>query len=540
MSLLLAASVALPLLLALAGLWPAARRQLSALLWVAPLPGLGAALLLPDGTMLLLDARLELGFALDRQGAVLLGVAALLWSAAGAYAHAYLGARPHAARFATLWLLTLAGSLGCFIAADLVVFYTAFALASLPPFGLVVHDGSARALRAGRIYLGLSLAGEVVLLLAFVMLALSAQGESLAIAHVVAGLADYPTETAVVVLLLIGFGLKAGQLPLHVWLPLAHPAAPMPASAVLSGAIIKAGIIGLLRFLPMESAMAGWGEVLAALGMATALYAVLAGITQANPKTVLAYSSVSQMGVAAAACGLGLAAGAPLTGSAVAFYAAHHMLAKGALFLAVGVAQSGRRLWPLLLAPALVLSLGFGGLPLTGGYLAKLAVKPLFGGDVPALFSALSAAGSTVLMLHFMRRLAGVAPTEADRRPPAALLAPWLLLAAAALLLPWLLLPALGLGTPAQALQPASLVKALWPVAAGALLVLPLARLGARLPAVPEGDLVVLGERLAAQGSVLARPIARLEQRLAAWSAAGTLLVALILLLAAAFTFDLR
>ena len=539
MNVLLGATMLLPALMALAELWPAARRHVSSLLWLAPLPGLAAALLLPDGASLLLDARLQLGFMLDRPGAVLLGVAALLWSAAGVYAHAYLGAKPHAERFATLWLLTLSGSLGCFIAADLVSFYTAFALASLPPFGLVVHDGSARALRAGRIYLGLSLGGEVVLLLAFVMLALAAPGESLAITHVVAALPAYPAYAAVVVLLLVGFGLKAGLVPLHVWLPLAHPAAPMPASAVLSGAIIKAGIIGMLRFLPAQVALPDWGLPLAGLGMATALYAVLVGITQANPKTVLAYSSVSQMGVAAAALGLGHAGAMPATAIAVAFYAAHHVLAKGALFLSVGVAQSGRRnLWPLVLAPALVLSLGFGGMPLTGGYLAKLATKPQFADGLPELFSAVSAAGSTLLMLHFTRRLAASAAGEGSA--PAGLMAPWLLLAAAAILVPWVLMPALDLGSVAYALAPASLAKALWPVAAGALLALLLARFGTHLPSVPEGDLVVFGERLADGVSKMTGPIARAEQRLASWPAAGTLLVALILLLTFALTVDMR
>ena len=97
-----------------------------------------------------------------------------------------------------------------------------------------------------------------------------------------------------------------GLVPLHVWLPLAHPAAPMPASAVLSGAIIKAGVIGLIRFLPLDGSLADWSAGLTSLGLVTAFYAVAVGITQANPKTVLAYSSVSQMGFVAAVLGAGL------------------------------------------------------------------------------------------------------------------------------------------------------------------------------------------------------------------------------------------
>jgi L-aminopeptidase/D-esterase-like protein len=140
-------------------------------------------------------------------------------------------------------------------------------------------------------------------------LAVNIPGQSLAISDAVAALPDSPMRDVTILLLLLGFGLKAGLVPLHVWLPLAHPAAPMPASAVLSGAIIKAGIIGLVRFLPFEAGAPGWGIALGALGLFGAFYAVAFGVLQRNPKTILAYSSVSQMGVVMAALGFGLAAG---------------------------------------------------------------------------------------------------------------------------------------------------------------------------------------------------------------------------------------
>ncbi|WP_431267590.1 proton-conducting transporter membrane subunit [Dankookia sp. P2] len=221
----------------------------------------------------------------------------------------------------------------------------------------------------------------------------------------------------------------------------------MPASAVLSGAIVKAGIVGLLRFLPMDGTSADWGAVLAGLGLLTAFWGVGCGIVQANPKTVLAYSTVSQMGVTIAALGMGLALAVPGTAMAVAFYATHHVLAKGALFLGVGVAaMPGRRRWILVLLPALVLALGFGGMPGTGGALAKAAVKPQLGAGLVGALAALSATGSTLLMLHFVRRLAATPAVAA--RPVPALLALWLGMAGAALLLPWALYRPLGLGDP--------------------------------------------------------------------------------------------
>ena len=83
-------------------------------------------------------------------------------------------------------------------------------------------------------------------------------------------------------------------------MPLAYTAAPIPAAAVLSGAAVKAGVIGLIRFLPFGAALPGWGEALAWAGFVSAFYGVAIGLTQQDPKTVLAYSSISQMGVIAA------------------------------------------------------------------------------------------------------------------------------------------------------------------------------------------------------------------------------------------------
>ena len=110
-------------------------------------------------------------------------------------------------------------------------------------------------------------------------------------------------------------------MPLHVWMPLTYSAAPIPAAAVLSGAAVKAGVIGLIRFLPFDTALPGWGEALAAVGLFSAFYGVAIGITQPNPKTVLAYSSVSQMGLLAACSAWGLPAGDDERALAAAFYA---------------------------------------------------------------------------------------------------------------------------------------------------------------------------------------------------------------------------
>ena len=136
------------------------------LLWLAPLPGLAAALLAAGHEPIVLDPTAALHRSRStRRRRCCSGGAALLWSAAGAYARCLSRPGPGAGRFAAWWLLTLSGSLGVFIAGDLGSFYLAFAVVSLAAFGLVVHDGTPRARHAAAVYLLLAVLGEVCLLL---------------------------------------------------------------------------------------------------------------------------------------------------------------------------------------------------------------------------------------------------------------------------------------------------------------------------------------------------------------------------------------
>ena len=531
---LLAASLALPFAMLTACLSPYLRARMPALLAIAPVPALLAALLAPSGVLVLFPGPLRLTLALDVPGAILLGVAALLWVTAGLYASAYLRGDANAGRFAAWWLLTLTGSLGAFMAADLVSFYLVFAMVSLAAYGLVVHDGTPRARRAGAIYVSLAVLGEALLLMGFVLLAAAIPGNSLLIRDAVAALPASPWHYSTLLLLILGFGLKLGLVPLHVWMPVAHPAAPIPASAVLSGVVVKAGVIGLIRFLPFETALPDWGGALAAAGMFTAFYAVGVGITQTNPKTVLAYSTVSQMGVIAAVLGMGLAAGNAGAVLAASVYAAHHILVKGALFLAVGVvaATGARRLWPVLL-PASVLALSLGGLPLTGGALAKLAVKAPLGDGVVGQLAMVSAAGTTLLMLHFLGRLVPTAAPDALRSASARLALPWLATALAAVAVPWALYLTIGSGTLSEALAPAELWTALWPVLVGGVLAVGLRRWGDNLPRIPEGDVVVVAYDAVGIARASGDAMERLDVLLRQWPVAGLTLLALAILMGA-------
>ena len=534
-SLLLIATWAFPLAMLAACVSPRARARMPRLLGIAPLPGLAAVLLAHDAAPLVLnEGRLNLTFGLEPAAAVLLGAASLLWIVAGVYARSYMGKDPNATRFAEWWLLTLAGSLGVFVSGDLLTFYIAFAVVSLAAWGLVAHDDTPYARRAGALYLVLAVSGEIFLLLAFALLAAYAPGYSIAIQDVVAALPENPARHYIVPLLIAGFGLKAGLLPVHIWLPIAHPAAPMPASAVLSGAIIKAGVIGLILFLPMDPGLAGWGSVLTVIGLLTAYYAVAVGITQTNPKTVLAYSSVSQMGGVVTILGMGMVTGTASATMAAAFLAAHHVLVKGALFLSVGVAahSRGRRTWTLLV-PAGLLALALGGLPFTGGALAKLAAKASLGDGAVSSLVTLAAAGTSLLMLHFLFRLAATRSEGRGVQSKPGLIGPWILMAGFALVLPWALAPALVGLTGVDGLDPKALWGASWPVVLGVVLVFALRRVGESLPRIPEGDLVVLGRGARPLGKAAANMIESAERRLHEWPVAGAALLALAILLGA-------
>jgi len=531
---LLALALGLPALLWLACLASGARRRMPGLLPFAPLPALAAALFAADGTTFALGSpRLSLAFALDRPAAILLGVGALLWMAGGVYASRALRDDARNGRFVAAWLMTLTGCVGVYLAADLVGFYFLLAVLSIGASALVAHAQTPEAWRAGAVYLGLALFAEALLLGGIVLLAAAIPGESLLIRDGAAALAGSPWRDLTLALLIAGFAIKAGALPLHFWMPWAYPAAPTPAAAVLSGAVVKASLLGLLRFLPFELALPAAGGALVALGLVGAYYGVLIGITQRDPKAVLAYSSVSQMGFLLALVGAGLASGAGDTPLLAAFYAAHHLLVKGALFLAVGVAAvTGARRFAAVRIPATVIALGLGGLPLTGGALAKAVVKAPFGDGAAALLATLSAAGTTLLMVHFLRRLHAGAAHEPEASAPGALAFAWLALAAASLVAPWALYLALPLGSLPQALAPAELWKTLWPVVLGIALAFALAR--AHLPRVPSGDLGALLGGASRAAAASGAHVERFDTLLRQWPVAGISLLALCLVFWAA------
>jgi formate hydrogenlyase subunit 3/multisubunit Na+/H+ antiporter MnhD subunit len=530
---LMVAALAAPLAVLAFFFAPGLRGLARAITPLAALPALAAAALAigsaPFGAEL---PALPISLWLDRAGGLLLLAAALVWLIVSIVALGEGQGRANADRFAVSWLLTMTGSLGVFIAADLLTFYLVYALVSVPAYYLVAHDEEPASRRAGGVYMAFALLGEAVLLLAFVMLAAGEPSGSVQIRDVVTALPASPWRDAALALIILGFGMKIALAPLHGWMPLTYTAAPIPVAAVLSGAGVKAGVIGLIRFLPLSAAFPGWGDALVRLGFISAFYGVAIGVTQRDPKTMLAYSSVSQMGVIAAALGMALANADQGAATNVAFYAANHVLVKAALFLTLGAAAAlDGRARRLALIVAALLGLSLAGLPLTGGALAKLAVKDLFGDGAAAVAAQLSAAATTALMLVFVMRLARLPQDQRADASPARLWT-WLALAAAALLIPWLMYPALG--SPAEVLEPAKLWDAVWPMLVGAALAAGLWAARGRLPRIPAGDIVVAEEAAFRASLPLGAAFERADRDLRQWPAAGLALLIVAVALAVA------
>ena len=524
-----------PLLIGLVPVVPRWRDTALRLLPLAPLPALAFAMAGAPGAVVFPDLMLGVELAAGPDTALLLGMTAMVWAIAGWYGAQTMARGREAGIFTGFWCLTLAGNLAVYLAADIITFYVAFAAVSLAAWFLVVHDRTKAALGAGRVYITLAVLGEAALLTGLMIGA--AQAEDLQIATVRAAFVDAPLGPLGVGLLIAGFGIKAGMVPLHVWLPLAHPAAPVAGSAVLSGAIVKAGLIGMLLLVPEAT---GWRMVLVVLGLLGAFGAAVWGLSQRNPKAVLAYSTVSQMGLLLVLVGAG--------SQGVAYFALHHGLAKGALFLCVGMMMlaTGPLQRRAVLGLAGLVALSVAGLPLTGGALAKLAGKDGIG-ETLGFIVTLSSVTTTLVLGWFLFRLADVA-AKSDRAPRwGRLFAGVVLLASAALILPWTLWGS-KVALPANyPIQPANLLDGLWPFLAGLVVLVLVRRM--TLPEYPPGDLLYLTRSWAnvpaplprlGMGRYRKRSVLRVllmcklaERRLLHWPVSGSALIGLALMVAA-------
>ena len=329
----------------------------------------------------------------------LLPASALIWTAVGVHhARAYKG-EMDPSRFRLFFILAMSGNLLLLLAQDMLTFYVGFALMGLAGYGLVFRPGSTRARVAANIYLRWTIAGELLLFSGLLSLAQQAGSTQLPL--------QLPGQVSTITLLLLiaGFGIKIGMPGLHAWMPGAYSASSTAGSAVFSGAMANAGILGLLQFMPLQGTPhTTIGTVLLAMGLLGAFYGILLGLPQRGPKVILAYSSISQLSTLAAMIGLAMIRPelAPALVVAITVYATHHGLTKAALFLAIdGLTDPKWR--TIALSVLILLSLMLAGLPFTTGAISKGLIKEAVE-DTSWLVSLLTIAtiATTLLMTRFI------------------------------------------------------------------------------------------------------------------------------------------
>jgi formate hydrogenlyase subunit 3/multisubunit Na+/H+ antiporter MnhD subunit len=223
------------------------------------------------------------------------------------------------------------------LARHAMVFLVGWEIMTIASFVLVTHDdATAETRHAGWIYLVMSHVGFACLVALFVLLGGAGPLDP---GHPAGG----ATGTVALVLALVGFGVKAGIVPLHIWLPEAHSAAPSHVSAMMSGGMIKLGIYGILRTITLVEPTAWIGPVLAGFGALSAIAGIALALYQRDLKRTLAYSSIENIGVVLLGIGTGLwgvAAGRPVVAAFGLFggllHVWSHALMKGLLFLGAG------------------------------------------------------------------------------------------------------------------------------------------------------------------------------------------------------------
>lgn len=402
-NLLLLLALLAPWLILLLGLCAACRSLPAWLTSAAAWPVLGILLFTaPEHPLRLALGPLVFTSAQEAEWLTLTSV--LLWSLLLPYGCAWsIRQAPQRAWILQGWLLAILGaSLMALFAADMLAFYLGFALTSFFAWGLVLHGKGAAARYAAWIYVSLMLVAELCLLVGLV--ALANQGD-LSFGAVADGrLGGIPLA-----LFGVGCAIKMGLFGVHGWLPLVHGSAVLPASALLSGLLVKFGLLAWWHVAATSTGLADIGWPLAQLGLAGAVYGAVLGLLQAAPKRVLAYSTISQMGLLTLALGAALASADPAGQALVEGFAIHHALTKALAFLALGIIVSAhpnlQRLGWLGLGWVL---LSLSGAPFTSGAsvkaglleLVQAAGFPDWLSGVLSLTSLLTAAVLTHLLLR--------------------------------------------------------------------------------------------------------------------------------------------
>lgn len=331
-------------------------------------------------------AGLPLGISLVLDGltALLLLTVNLIGFAATLYSIAYMARFTDKARYYSLFLLMVAGMNGAVLTGDLFNLFVFVEIASIASYALVAFGCRHEELEASFRYVILGGAASTFVL--FGVALLYAQTGALNMAYVARAVAGSggPVATMAAALFVAGFGLKAALVPFHAWLPDAHPSAPAPISAMLSGVLIKAiGVYALVRVLfDVVGFTPAVSNVLLVLGALSMIGGVFLAVAQWDFKRLLAYHSISQIGYVVMAIGLGT----PLGVAAGLFHLVNHAVFKSLLFLNAGAVEyrTGTRQlakmgglrdeMPLTAGTSLAASMSIAGVPPFNGFFSKLLI----------------------------------------------------------------------------------------------------------------------------------------------------------------------
>lgn len=325
---------------------------------------------------------LSIGFASDITARLFCLIVSVAWLIVTVYACVYMKHEKNEERFFLFSFLTEGAMLGAILSDNLISMYLFFELVTLFSAPLVLHSLSKESIAAAKKYLYYSVAGAFMALFGIFVLATNAPDLAFTASGVITEAT--PLVLAGVFCMCIGFGAKAGLFPLHGWLPTAHPVAPAPASALLSGIIAKIGVFAIIRtvfFTVGAQNLAGtWVQTtLLTLSLLTVLMGSMMAYREKVFKKRLAYSTVSQ--ISYVLTGLFLFSESGLEGAL--WQISFHAIVKVGLFLCAGaviflygktrvdeLSGIGKRM-PVTFACFTVLSLSLIGIPPTGGFFSK-------------------------------------------------------------------------------------------------------------------------------------------------------------------------
>ncbi len=344
---------------------------------------------LADGAITLQSGAISL--RMDGISLVLAAVAVALGIVVTLFSAHYMAAEVNEEKFYALLVAVIGTMIGLGCAGDLFNLWVWFEAMAITAFPLVAfYRQESGALEAGVKYLVQSAVGSALVLLGIALVFM--QTGSLDLSAIHAGIqGGTPLLLAAGALFIIGFGVKIALVPLHTWLPDAHSQAPSGISAILSGVLIEAGLVALLRALgSVAAASSAWGTLLLGFGAANMLLGNLMALRQTQVKRLLAYSSISHVGYML--LGLGVAIGFGQAGGAAGgfFHLITHALMKGLAFLAAGALlyalhlargnheplmvddlNGAARRYPWVALALSVAVLGLGGLPPMAGFMSK-------------------------------------------------------------------------------------------------------------------------------------------------------------------------